>query len=467
MEAMDITTNTPAVDMSQRWAPLENMLSRPSPFGNETGKLPNGEFEPSPDLLQDLRQKKVLVIGAGGLGCEILKNLALSGLTNIHCIDLDTIDVTNINRQFLFRNSDVGRPKAEVAAEFIMNRIPTCHVTPYHTKIQNFDREFYSDFGVIVAGLDNVEARRWLNNMLVSMVEIDEDDGEPCGNIVPFIDGGTEGFRGQARVIIPMFSACFECTIGTFPPKTTFPLCTITNTPRLPEHCITYVYMLEWEQTFPDRKIDTDNPNDMQWIYHKALQRAQKFGIEGVTYFLTLGVVKNVIPAIASTNAVIAAACCNEAFKLLSYASQSMNTYMMYMGSEGLSSTTFNYEKSPDCLVCSNAATRVNTAEVSRETMTLEDFITTHLIENPDRQLANPSLKTPEVSLYFPNPKALEVALRPNLQKLLSALIKDGDVITIQDDVLGGACVVLSNSFQRLMFTNVHLCMYACMHYFH
>lgn len=80
--------------------------------------------------------------------------------------------------------------------------------------------------------------------------------------------------------------------------------------------------------------------------------------------------------------------------------------------------------------------------------MTLEDFISVHLMENPDRQLTNPSLKTPETSLYFPNPKALEVALRPNLQKLLSALIADGDVITIQDDVLGGRVLSYQINFK-------------------
>ena len=111
----------------------------------------------------------ILVIGAGGLGCEILKNLALSGFNELHVIDLDTIDLTNLNRQFLFRLGDVGKGKAETAAAFIMNRVKSVKVIPYNTRIQSLPREFYEKFSIIVAGLDNVEARRWLNKLVHDM----------------------------------------------------------------------------------------------------------------------------------------------------------------------------------------------------------------------------------------------------------------------------------------------------------
>jgi ubiquitin-activating enzyme E1 C len=77
------------------------------------------------------------------------------------------------------------------------------------------------------------------------------------------------------------------------------------------------VLELEWHKFFPDTKRDNDNLEHMKWVYEKSLERAIKFKIEGVTEMLTMGVAKNIIPAIASTNALIAAFCTNEAIKII------------------------------------------------------------------------------------------------------------------------------------------------------
>ena len=101
------------------------------------------------------------MVGAGGIGCELLKTLVLSGFENIEMIDLDTIDVSNLNRQFLFRRKHVGQSKALVARESALKFRPGGEktITAHHgnVKDETFDFMFVKRFDVVLNGLDNLE----------------------------------------------------------------------------------------------------------------------------------------------------------------------------------------------------------------------------------------------------------------------------------------------------------------------
>ncbi|KAH8925522.1 hypothetical protein BT69DRAFT_1260270 [Atractiella rhizophila] len=408
---------------------IDRVLDRPGPFTDEA--FVGGQT--ARDFLQN--ECKILVIGAGGLGCEILANLSKMGFRDIHVIDMDTIDISNLNRQFLFRDADVGKPKATVAAEFIMRRCPEVKVTPYYGKIQDKDEAYYKQFNIIICGLDSIPARRWINATLVQMV--DEDDPE---SLKPMIDGGTEGFRGQARVILPTINACYECSLDMHTPPTAFPICTIASTPRLPEHCIEWASVIEWPRVFGDKKLDNDDPDHIQWLYEQASERANKYKIEGVTWQSTQGVVKRIIPAIASTNAIIAAACCNEAFKLATTSAPSLDNYMMFTGNVGIYTHTFSLDRKPDCPVCGSETLE---SDVNGD-WTLQEFIDS-LIERPDTQVKKPSLLIGTRKLYFQAPPQFEKQTRPNLSKKISELCQAGDTITIQDSAYPFAIYVKVN----------------------
>lgn len=98
----------------------------------------------SEEQMSAIKGAKVLMVGAGGIGCELLKTLALSGFEDIHIIDMDTIEVSNLNRQFLFRQKHVGQSKAKVAREAVLKFRPQIRITPYHANVKNPD--FNVDF---------------------------------------------------------------------------------------------------------------------------------------------------------------------------------------------------------------------------------------------------------------------------------------------------------------------------------
>ncbi|XP_057477111.1 NEDD8-activating enzyme E1 catalytic subunit-like [Actinidia eriantha] len=374
------------------------------------GHLVGPNFEPGPDLRDDLREyASVLVVGAGGLGCELLKDLALSGFRNLEVIDMDRIEVSNLNRQFLFRLGDVGKPKAEVAAKRVMERVAGVNIVPHFCRIEDKELDFYNDFSIIVLGLDSIEARSYINSVACGFLEYNSDDNPREETIKPMVDGGTEGFKGHARVIVPGVTPCFECTIWLFPPQVKFPLCTLAETPRTAAHCIEYAHLIKWDEVHSGKTFDPDNPEHMQWVYSEAVKRAELFGIPGVTYSLTQGVVKNIIPAIASTNAIISAACALETLKIASACSKSLSNYLTYNGVEGLHTKVTEFVKDKDCLVCGPGVLMEMATLV-----TLREFISL-LEDHPKLLLSRASVTHRGKNLYMQAPPVLEEMTRSNL----------------------------------------------------
>jgi ubiquitin-like 1-activating enzyme E1 B len=141
-------------------------------------------------LYEKVSTCKVLVVGAGGIGCEILKNLSTTGFRNIFLVDLDTVDVSNLNRQFLYQLHQVGKSKAEAAADTIRSFNPNIQITGSHADIRSFEYnvEFFEKFDIVFNALDNLSARIHVNRMCLA------------ANL-PLIESGTTGYLGQTTVI--------------------------------------------------------------------------------------------------------------------------------------------------------------------------------------------------------------------------------------------------------------------------
>ena len=221
-------------------------------------------------VVKSVLQSKILLIGAGGIGCELLKNLALSGFRYVDVIDLDTIDVSNLNRQFLFRSHHVGKSKCEVACNAAKQmaiaintetdeNMEDVKYIPHHGNVkdkQRFGLQFFKKFDVVLNALDNVDARRHVNRLCLA-------------SGVPLVEAGTTGYLGQVTVIHKESSTeCYECQPK--PTQKVYPICTIRSTPSMPVHTIVWakeLYKLmfgskpENSMLFEDDTIN-DNPND-------------------------------------------------------------------------------------------------------------------------------------------------------------------------------------------------------------
>ncbi|KAJ2729858.1 E1 ubiquitin-activating protein uba2 [Coemansia sp. BCRC 34962] len=215
---------------------------------------------------------RLLVVGAGGIGCELLKDLCISGFQHIEAVDLDTIDLSNLNRQFLFQRRHIKRPKSEVAIQAIRDFNPgiDAHARQANIKDPTFDVDWFSQFDLVLNALDNLEARRHVNTMCLAAH-------------VPLIESGTAGYLGQVTVIRGGETECFECHPKPIERKT-FPICTIRSTPSAPIHCIVWAKNYLFAQLFGERpeededmtvEADAENMEELKQLREESMALAK------------------------------------------------------------------------------------------------------------------------------------------------------------------------------------------------
>ena len=148
-----------------------------------------------------LSQSQILIVGAGALGNEVLKNLVLVGIGTILLVDFDTVQGSNLSRSVLFRAKDAGQSKANVAARAARAMNPDCRIIAIDGDVlQDIGMGIVHDVDLVVSCVDNREARLWINRM--------------CWKVgTPWIDGGIQEINGVAKVFVPPDGPCYECAM--------------------------------------------------------------------------------------------------------------------------------------------------------------------------------------------------------------------------------------------------------------
>ena len=203
------------------------------------------------DLLKILKKQSVFMVGCGALGCEISKNLAMMGFSSfkrsaLTITDMDTIELSNLNRQFLYQQGDIGKLKSEVLKKKLNKYCPDIKVNSFNMEVgktseTTFNKAFWQGSDLVINALDNVEARKYVDQQCVLHDK-------------PLFESGTLGQKANTQSIIPYKTATYSEIKD--PVDDSIPMCTIRNFPNKIEHCV------EWSLSIFN-KIFTEALDDL------------------------------------------------------------------------------------------------------------------------------------------------------------------------------------------------------------
>jgi ubiquitin-activating enzyme E1 len=230
-----------------QWLYFDNFECLPDNFDVDKSSGKNrysGQIEVFGEEFQNkINNLKYFVVGAGAIGCEILKNFAMIGLGSdggkIVVTDMDTIERSNLNRQFLFRTKNIGHSKSTAAAEAIKHMNPQINVEAHENRVgpenENiYGPDFYKQFDGIANALDNLQARLYMDMQCVNYQ-------------LPLLESGTLGTKGNTQVIIPHVTESYGSSSD--PPEDSIPFCTVRNFPNSINHTIEWARM-QFEELF-------------------------------------------------------------------------------------------------------------------------------------------------------------------------------------------------------------------------
>lgn len=218
------------------------------------------------DFQEKLGNLNYFLVGAGAIGCETLKNWAMMGLGCgekgvVHVTDMDRIEKSNLNRQFLFRPWDVEKPKSSTAADAVKVMNPGMNVKAREDRVGQetenvFTDEFFEALDGVTNALDNVDARMYMDRRCVYYCK-------------PLLESGTLGTKGNVQVVIPHVTESYSSSQD--PPEKSIPICTLKNFPNAIEHT------LQWAREEFEDKFGQPSANAAQYLTDpKFLERTLK-----------------------------------------------------------------------------------------------------------------------------------------------------------------------------------------------
>ncbi|MFX0116989.1 MAG: ThiF family adenylyltransferase [Candidatus Hodarchaeota archaeon] len=292
---------------------------------------------------ETLKDSTVLIAGIGGLGCEVAKNLAMSGVGTLILVDLDRIEYSNLNRQILFVGASEGEAKAEAAARNLKQINPNAQYIAFPKALELLPPEMFDKVDLVISGLDSISARNHLNRLCVHQGK-------------PMVDAGTLDYNGHMYTIFPGENACLECDPLKEPEIDRLAACTLVGVPRKKIHCL-LKGQLYFEQEH-NRTPDVYSPEEMKIVidYANDLVRTHFPSEEIFTYDEAVKIVDRHDATVIVVNAVMAALQSMEAIKILHKlkkkpVGEPLKNYIIY---NGLSGKFYNIEKPPNkkCALC-------------------------------------------------------------------------------------------------------------------